>query len=275
MLGIELWLVVLLRLGVLTGERVAFHGLGREKNGLATTAVAYGGSAVVLWIAALWLEHGHWVGQAFWPGAVYAVSFALYTASLAAGPVSLVSAFANATTIILFFITPTTSLVAWFAVGLFALGSFLLMPLRERLAPAVLWMLLSDGALALGRLMDSHNTGLASFSYAASLFTSVGLWLIIPLTLYGLWGEIFALMRQRPHWSLAASVTNAVAYLTVLELLRHMPATLVEAISAWAGVFATIAGVWWFHESQARRKIGAATLMTIGTIILIFSQHGR
>ncbi|MCL5116359.1 MAG: hypothetical protein M1272_04330 [Firmicutes bacterium] len=273
--ALGLWALILLRLGVLSGERIAFHGLGRQRNALATTAVAYGGAAALLWLSAWATGQGYWVGQAFWPGAVYAVSFALYTAALAEGPVSLVSAFANATAVLLFFVTPRWDVQSLLAIGLFGLGAALLVPWGRRPSKALAWMLLSDAALAVGRLLDVHNQGVASLPYAASLFTAVLLWLAVPMTLYQRWGDVVRMVRERPGWGSIAAVSNGLAYLTVLELLRRIPATLVEAMSAWAGVIATVAGVVGFREGDGLRKVGSATLMTLGIVILLFSQSGR
>ena len=86
--------LIFLRIGALTGERVAFHGLGQDYTPLATTTIAYGGAAVLLWIISAATGHLEWIGSAFWPASVYAVSFVCYTAALALGPVGLVSGFA-------------------------------------------------------------------------------------------------------------------------------------------------------------------------------------
>lgn len=270
-----LWALIMVRLAVLSGERLAFHGLGRGKNALATTAVAYGGATVLLWLAALLSGHAYWVGLAFWPGAIYAVSFVLYTAALAKGPVSVVSAFSNATAVLLFFSSPVWDWRAWAGIALFALGGAFMVPWRGRPPASVLWMLLSDVALAVGRLLDAHVQGVDTVAYAASLFTSVTVWLVVPLTAYARWGDVRQLMSDRPGWSLLSAGTNGLAYLTVFELLKRMPATMVEAVSAWAGVLATVAGLVLFHEGGGRRKIIAAVLMTVGTVILLFSRLGR
>lgn len=270
-----IWAWVLLRLSVLSGERLAFHGLGRGKSALAVAAVAYGGAALFLWLAAAMLGKAHWQGEAFWPGSVYAVSFFLYTASLAEGPVSVVSAFANATAVMLFLIEPVFDVRSLAGIGLFALGALFLVPWGEKISRAVWWMLLSDAALAIGRLLDAGVHGVSSLPYAASLFSSVVLWLIVPITAYGKWGEIWALARARPAWGTAAAGANGLSYVTVFELLRVMPATLVEAVSAWSGVLAAGLGAVWFHEGGILKKVLASALMTLGTVILLFSQGTR
>ncbi len=274
-MGMGIWTWVLLRLSVLSGERLAFHGLGRDKSPLAVTAVAYGGAALFLWLAAAVLGEVRWQGEAFWPGSIYAVSFFLYTASLGEGPVSLVSAFANATAVILFLIQPVFDVWSLTGIGLFVLGALFLIPWGKKISRAVWWMLLSDGALALGRILDAGVHGVRSLPYAASLFSSVVLWLIVPICLYGTWGEIWALARTRPTWGTAAAGANGLSYLTVFELLRVMPATLVEAVSAWSGVLAAGLGAVWFHEGELVKKVLASALMTLGTVILLFSQGAR
>lgn len=268
-----LWELVVFRVGLLSGERVAFHGLGRDRHPLATTVVAYGGATVLLWILCGITNHVHWIGEAFWPGAVYALSFALYTAALTQGPVSLVSGFANATVVMLFLIAPDWNRESLLAVSLFLAGAVLLLPTRKGLSLSVVWMLLSDAALVAGRTFDARQPIPLSLPYAASLFTSVVGWLIIPVTAYGLWGSCAQLVRSRPVWSLISAVLNGLSYLTVLSLLQKVPPTAVEAISAWAGVVATIFGVVTFHEGKATRMVGGAALMTLGTVILLFSPH--
>lgn len=273
--ALGLWGLILVRLAALSGERLAFHGLGRNRDALATTTVAYGGAAVLLWAVSVAMGQGYWVGAAFWPGAIYAVSFALYTAALAKGPVSLVSAFANATVLILFLLAPHWDMRTLAAMGLFLIGAVMLIPRGQRPSRAVVWMLLSDVALVFGRLLDVGNQTVASMPYAASLFTAVTLWLAVPLTLYGHWGDVLDVVRTRGAWAIPAAGLNGLSYLTVLELLRQVPPALVEAVSAWAGVLATILGVIGFHEGGGKVKIAAATLMTAGTMILLFSQAGR
>ncbi|NMP22849.1 hypothetical protein [Sulfobacillus harzensis] len=268
-----LWVLIGLRLGILSTERVAFHGLGRGQNALAVTAVAYGGAALFLWAACLFLGQFRWQGEAFWPGAIYAVSFFLYTASLSEGPVSLVSAFANATAVILFLVAPVFDGLALAGIVLFGVGAAMLVPWGEGVSRAVWWMLLSDAALALGRILDSGVHGVASLPYAASLFSSVVLWLLVPVTAYGRWGDVRDLIRSRPGWGTLAAGANGFSYLTVFELLRLMPATLVEAVSAWAGVLAAAVGAVWFREGGGIKKLSASALMTFGTVILLFSQR--
>ncbi len=273
--GLGLWSIILLRLGVLGGERVAFHGLGRGHGPLATTAVAYGGAAALLWLAAIGTGQAHWVGEAFWPGAVYAASFGLYTASLVRGPVSVVSGFANATVPMLFFLDPHWDAMSVLGMALFGAGAMVLLPRRQGFSPAVLWMLLSGVALVGGRLLDVSHQSLAPLPYAASLFTSVVLWLVVPVTAYDQWPQVASIVRERGGWVMLACITNAVSYLTVLALLRRIAPTMVEAVSAWAGVLATVAGVVIFREGGGRRKVAAALLLTVGTVILLFSQPAR
>lgn len=274
-IGLGLAFVIVIRLVALSTERIAFSQLGRERSVLATTAVAYGGAAAFLWVIVLIIGQSQFLWQAFWPGAIYAVSYALYTAALAAGPVSIVSTFANATTVILFLLNPRWDVASIVAIASFVMGALLFLPSSKGGRPAVIWMLLSDVALASGRLLDVHNQGLPELPYAASLFSSVMVWLSVPITLYGLWPEVISSARLRPNWAVLASVANGTAYLTVLELLGRMTATAVEAISAGAGILATMAGLIWLHEGDVRRRITAASLMTVGTIILVYNQVAR
>ncbi len=272
---VSLWALILMRLAALSGERVAFHGLGRHRQALVTTQVAYGGAALLLWLWSFFAGQGRWVSQAIWPGAIYAVSFTAYTQALALGPVSLVNGFANATVVMLFLLSPIWSPLPILALSLFTAGGVMLLPRGGHLSRGVWWMLASGAALVAGRILDAGHQALPSLPYAATLFTVVVMWLAVPVTAYGLWPAIGALIGERPGWAMAAATLNAVSYLTVLELLRQISPTLVEAVSAWAGVVATIAGVIGFKEGGATRKVSAATLMTVGTMILLFSRPGR
>lgn len=270
----ELLTLILLRVGALTGERVSFHGLGRKNNVLVTTVVAYGGAAVFLWGLSGATGHLTWIGQAFWPGSVYAVSFALYTAALARGSVGVVSGFSNVTVLMLFVLAPRWDVVSVAGLGLFLAGSWLLIPRGSGLSWPVAWMSASGMALVIGRLLDASHLPAMSLPYAASLFTAVVLWISIPVTLYGLWGDAVRLVRCRPAWVGAACGFNGFSYVTVLELLRWVSPTVVEAVSACAGVGATVAGVAVFGEGQAVRKSIAAAMMTIATLIMLFSRAG-
>jgi hypothetical protein len=265
---------MLVRLASLTGERVSFHGLGSRRGALAATTVAYGGAALFLWGASAAAGHLAWIGAAFWPGAVYAVSFALYTAALTEGAVGEVSGFANTTVLLLFIVQPRWDL--WSLVGMtfFLAGSLLLVPPGQKLSRPVLWMVLSGVAVVVGRLMDQKALTPVSLPYAASLFTSVLLWLAVPVSAYGLWRSAGRLAVERPVWSVSSAGFNALSYWTVLELLRLISPGLVEAVSALAGVGATAVGVVMFKEGRAVPKVLAAVLMTTATLMLLFSQHG-
>ncbi len=272
---LALWAWVVLRVGALAGERVSFHGLGRDRGALATSAIAYGGAAILLWMVCLLAHRAIWVNGALLPAAIYALSFICYTQALAKGPVGLVSAFANATVLMLFFLSPRWDVPSIAGIIIFALGSFLVLPSKFRASSAVVWMLVSDVTLVAGRLLDAHHLPAMSLPYAASLFTAVVVWLAIPITALGAWSSAFELTRDRPGWGIAAAGFNSFSYLTVLELLRQFSPTLVEAVSASAGVAATVAGVVVFREDGAARKVTAATFMTLATLILIYSQSGK
>ena len=271
----SLWLLMALRVGVLAGERVAFHGLGRGRRALPTALIAYGGAGAWLWIACLVMHHVEWVNGAILPGVVYALSFFCYTKALAQGPVGLVSAFANASVVMMFFIFPRWNAGSLFAMVFFIGGAWLILWGEFRASSAVLWMLCSDGALVAGRMLDLKGLPAVSLPYAATLFTVVALWLAIPALVGGEWPRARQLLGERPGWSFFASGCNGLSYLTVLELLRYVSPTLVEVVSAWAGVAATLAGVAVFGEAGAKRKVAAATLMTLATVMLISSQGGK
>lgn len=269
-----LWPLVLIRLASLTGERVSFHGLGHRRGALEATTVAYGGAALLFWLGCVASGHMTWIGAAFWPGAVYAVSFALYTAALTEGAVGEVSGFANTTVFLLFLVDPTWDPWSLAGMAMFMAGSILLLEPRPKFSRPVLWMVLSGAALVVGRLLDQRSLTAVSLPYAASLFTSVLLWLAVPVTAFRLWGRTGRLAATRPVWSLASASFNALAYWTVLELLRRVSPVLVEAVSALAGVGATALGVVMFKEGRGLQKLLATLLMTAATLILLFRLRG-
>jgi hypothetical protein len=268
-----LWALIALRIGALSLERVAFHRLGRGTQALAATMVAYGGAAVGLWIWALAMGDVHWVAQGFWPGAIYAGSFFLYTAALAEGPVGVVSGFANVTVLFLFVAHPHWDLGTMAGLGFFLVGAAFLVSWNEPLSHSVVWMVASGFLLACGRIMDMHQATLFSPSYAASLFTSVVLWLAIPTTFSRLWPAVARLTTSRASWALVASGANGLAYLTVLALLPRLYPHLLEAVSSWSAVATTLAAVWLLGEGQASRKVAGAFLITGGTTMLLLFSH--
>ncbi|MHB1611797.1 MAG: hypothetical protein ACYCOU_10550 [Sulfobacillus sp.] len=265
---------ILARLGLLSSERVLFHGLGDNRSPLATMVVAYGGAAGILWLAAWVMGVGRFVPQAFWPGAVYALSFGLYTTSLAKGEVGQVSAWANATPVMLFLWHPTGTYWAWVAVAGFVAGAFWLGGVGRHFSRGVLWMVLSDLVLVAGRLMDVAHAGLNPLGYAASLYLTVTLWMAVVALAYGQLGAAGKLLRERPLWSAGAAAANGGSYLTLFFLLGMMPVTLIEVISALAGVGATVIGVIGFHEQGRSRKILSATMMTLAVVLLLYDHRG-
>lgn len=268
-----LWIIA--RLGLLSSERVAFHGLGQRASSWSTMVVAYGGATVVLWIGCLVIGSGHFVAASFWPGSVYAVSFALYTTALSRGEVGQVSAWANATPVLLFLWHPTGTGWAWVAVAGFALGAVWLGGIRRgHVDAAVIWMVLSDVVLVVGRLLDASHTAYNPIDYAASLYLVVTVWMLLAMVFLGQGQATLKLLRERPLWSLFAAAANGGSYLTLFSLLKIMPVTLIEAVSALAGVGATVIGVLWFHEKGRRRKILASTVMTLATILLLYDHRG-
>ncbi len=267
------WIIA--RLGLLSSERVAFHGLGHKQSSWSTMVVAYGGAALVLWLGALIMGSAHFIAAAFWPGSVYAVSFALYTIALSRGEVGQVSAWANATPVLLFLWNPTGTGWAWVAVAGFALGAVWLGGLRRgHIDASVVWMLLSDVVLVIGRLLDASHTGFNPIAYAASLYLVVTGWMLLTMFLLGQGRATIKLVQGRPLWSLFAAAANGGSYLTLFSLLKLMPVTLIEAVSALAGVGATVIGVLWFHEKGRRRKILASSMMTLATILLLYDHRG-
>ncbi|PSR35332.1 MAG: hypothetical protein C7B46_01290 [Sulfobacillus benefaciens] len=266
------WIIT--RLGLLSGERVAFHGLGKNRSALATMVVAYGGASIVLWLAAVVMGTARFVPATFWSGGVYALSFGLYTTALSKGEVGQVSAWANATPVLLFLWHPTGTIWAWLSVMGFLGGALWLGGIGKRINRGVVLMLLSDLILVLGRLLDVGHVGIEPLAYAASLYLVVTLWMVLASILFGKMTSVWQLLRERPIWALASAVSNGGSYLTLFMLLGMMPVTLIEAVSALAGIGATVVGVFGFHERGRRRKIVAATVMTLATILLLYDHRG-
>lgn len=274
---VEIGLIVVvilmgIRVTALSAERVAFHGLGSGDAGaLPTMGIAFGGATLVLWGMAAAMHQVLWFGDAIWAGLIYAFAFGLYTAALAKGPVSAVSVWSNGTILILWFLTPTGGAASIAAIVLFAVGVVVMMG-KQRMSRAVLWMMLSDIFFAAGRLVDTAHTGFPFLAYAASLFTSITLWMLVPLVARGELHTIGQLVKARPVWSFSAASTNAMAYLTLFALLHFLPPPIVEGVSALAGFTATVAGLMFFKESNGVRKVIGSSLMTIGVLILIWDH---
>ncbi len=263
--------LIALRIVSLVGERISIHALGRkESSAIATMCVAFGGAAVVMWLFAIVQHQAVWVGETIWNGIIYAAAFALFTKALALGPVSTVSAWTNLTVVVLWLIQPTEGLIAIAGIVLFSCGAWLLMSKQMRTA---VWLTIgSDLLFVAARMLDASHTDIPTFSYAASLYTSITLWMLVLAVATTQLRSIPALIVRRPFVSLSAAVTNAVAYITLFALLHELTPALVESISSLAGFVTTIAGILIFHETHGKRRIVAAFLMTIG-VLLLLSSH--
>jgi drug/metabolite transporter (DMT)-like permease len=135
-------------------------------------------------------------------------------------------------------------------------------------------MLFSDVILVLGRLLDIGHVGLEPLAYAASLYLVVTGWMMLASIMFGNMPSVWKMLRERPIWAFAAAVSNGGSYLTLFMLLGMMPVTLIEAVSALAGIGATVVGVFGFHEHDRRRKIIATMVMTLATILLLYDHRG-
>ncbi len=269
---IMLGTLIIIRIITLSGEQIAVHGLGKgERSALPTMAIAFFGAALLLWIVAI--AHGQriWIGSTLWTGVLYAIAFGLYTTSLQEGPVGSVSPWTNATIILLWLIQPTEDLLSVGGILIFSYGAWLL--ISRKITRPVILMILSDLFLVMARLLDVSNSHLPAFAYSASLFTSISLWMSIPVALYGQLFPAIRLLRIRPAWSITAASTNAFSYITLFALLEWLPPALVEAISALSGFAATIIGITIFHESRGRRNIWGSGLMTLGVLLLLLDHY--
>lgn len=265
----------MIRILTLSVERLALHELGKSRYGtLATMGVGFGGAAVVLWgLAFTQMGRGVpvWIPSAVWTGALYALAFAFYTASLVKGPLSVVSPWSNATVILLWLFHPAPDWLAWISLILFAAGAYILT--NHEMTYPVIWMLVSDVLLALARLMDVHHVHQSAIAYSASIFTMIGLWMLVPIVVMGKAPSLIRMIHEEPGWSFVAASSNAAAYMALFVLLRWVHPAAVEAISAVGSSVAAILGVWFYHERHARRKVASAGLMAIGTVLLLYSQY--
>lgn len=261
---------MLIRVLSLTNEQLTVHGLGRNAEPLATMVITFGGAACVLWVAAALHGEVEWIGITIWSGAIYAVTFGLYTTALGIGPVGEVSPWTNATIVLLWLVHPTGGLVSVLAMLLFAIGAWKLV--SRRMSKAVFMIIAGDILLVTARLVDASHTGYPLYAYAASQFSSVALWMLVPTVLLQSTKKVLGLAVSRPLWAAGAASANAMAYLSLFALLKWLPPTLVEAVSSLAGLLATLFGVVFFHEADGRRKVFACVLMTAGVLCLLLDH---
>lgn len=262
-------LLSLIRIMTLATERIALHRLGQARYGtLATMGIGFGGASIVLWLLAFVQGDVGWIGSTWFTGAVYALAFALYTAALVKGPVSVVSPWSNATVVLLWMFQPDDSPYSIFGLILFGIGSALL--ITKHLTKAILWMIASDALLAVARFIDVSHLNESTIAYAASLFTVIGIWMFIPILVRKQMGHVAKLLKAQPGWSFIAATSNAAAYIALFCLLRFLHPASVESISVLASGLTTIVGIYVFHERQNRMKVISSALMTAGSILLIY-----
>lgn len=273
-----MWLGLLMgiRLGLLSGERTVFHQLGKGVNPLSTMLLAYGGAALMLWAAAWPVGQLRWEPASMASALIYAASFGCYTVSLTKGPVSTVSAWSNAVVIMIFLLQPVPSVLAWLGVGVFGMGMWMLLTVGDRvLSSGVIWMLLADLFLVVGRFWDAGHGGVVPLSYAASLMTGVTVVMGLCYLLFLPLPSVMTVLKARWTWALLAAGFNAGSYLTLVVLIGALSPFVVEAVSSMAGVGATLLGVFFLGESSnGRRKIEAAALMTLGAIGVLSDHLG-
>lgn len=271
------------RLVALSGERVGLRGLGRIRAGRPLTVAleAYGGAALLLWAAAGLTGHLTWVWPAVLTGLVYAVAFGAYAAALSQGALSSVSAWSNATAVLLFLQHPTGGWVSWLGLALFGLGGgWLWQAGRAGVRGAddrrpILWMLICDAALVAGRGIDvghgMHSLGQA-LPYAATVYTTVAAAMAtVRLRVGGGHGGPRS-VGGHAGWLAVAAMGNALAYLALLRLLADFPPAVVEAASAGAALSAAGLGVICFGEKNGGPRLLAAGLLTLGAALLVYDH---
>ena len=272
-----LYFLVICRVGCLTGERIFFHYLGEKRNGLATTLVAFGGAAALLWIAAVCVGPIDLVGGAFWPSLIYAAHFALYTTAFGMGSVSTVSPWTNLTVLLLFLWAPAGGLLAWAGLGAFGIGMWLLVGRHPTHWTPVLAIVAASLLLAVARLADVGRSTGPALAYAASMYTWVSLWIGIVVLVAGRTEEVAGLLRERPLWSLFSAGANAASYITLVLLIRELPLAGLESLGSVAALAATLIGSFWLKEPAGKRKIMASWLMSGGALALLWDHlaHAR
>lgn len=263
-------MIGLIRIMTLTCERVALNRLGQAgKGALATMGVGFGGAAVVLWMMSILYGEDVLLDSTLWTGALYAVGFGFYTASFARGPIGLVSPWSNATVVLLWLYHPMTDFTAWIGLIIFGIGALILT--HRQMTYPVIWMLISSVLLASARIVDIHHVASSPIAYATGVFTAISLWMLVPIIATGNVKSLIHLTVREPGWSFIASTSNAGAYLSLFILLQWLHPATVEALSAFASSLTTFVGVFWFHETHAKRKIISSLFVTTGTILLLFS----
>lgn len=264
------WLLMAARLAALTGERVGLNRVGTPTHPPAGALVAYGGGAVALWGAAWALGPPEWRGAALLPGLVYGLSFLLYAWALALGPLSVVAPWPAATALMLWLANPVGGVAALGAVAAMVAGAVLVAGRGgvRHLGPIGI-MLASDAVLAWGRQLDAAIAPGAVLSYAASVYTVVALLMAGMVWVGGGGALVRRQLARQPGWSVVAALSNGAAYVTLVALLRHWPPYLIEALSGTAGVVTGVLGVWWFHESDAARRLAGAALVGAGAAVLV------
>ncbi|MGC8490062.1 MAG: hypothetical protein ACP5QO_17830 [Clostridia bacterium] len=270
------WLIYAARLVLLSTERLAFNRLGANRPALPAALLAYLGGALSLLLAAV-AAGGPVLDRAAMPGAlVYSVSFTLYFWALSVGPLSVVGAWPAATALMLWLWHPEGGLAALLGVVLVVGGGLILGGrLRPRASAGIFIMLASDAALALGREIDRRMALGPPLAYAFTLFSGVTVLMGLLVAATGGLGTAAGLVRERPLWTTISALTNGCAYLTLVGLLRHWAPYLVEALSSAAGLVTVALGVLVLREGDGLRKGLGATLLSLGSAILVLTEVPR
>ncbi|WP_028962826.1 hypothetical protein [Sulfobacillus thermosulfidooxidans] len=262
-----LWLIV--RIFSLSGERMVLTALGRHSDPWGIMGASSVMAALFLWLG-VFLQHQPltWLWPILWPSMVYAAAFSLYTWALSKGPISEVSPWSNATTLLLFLWHPGLSqgigFIASFAIGAWLAGA-------QSLSLAGWVMLASDVFFAAGRLLDVHYRLYSPLTYGANLMTWVSLWILSGLALSRGRGKILSTVKNFPVLSTLEGFFNALSYVSVIMLLRQMPVAIIEAVSSIAGLLAALGG-FIFHEQMTVRQILGAFIMSASAFFLLLTQ---
>ena len=287
------YLLLLGRVIVLGLERPAFKKFSEQQNPLAATAIAYGIALLVLFplllIPALQPADtaplSEWLPYAAASGIVAIAGYVLYTMSLAAGEVSLVTPVYSLGLIFIYILDLAIGrahfgwlqllgiLLVTFGVaalngtkGMFSRRGML----KVMTSPGALYMLLCALALGFTRVIDGLAIARAPeipYAVVATIPTVVFClaWLAVKREL----GAAADLLRRRPLEALAAALTHIGGYLLLLACLHHFEPSVVEPVGQLATLLSVVAGAVFFGEKIRQRLLPAACVVVGSMLVLI------
>ena len=105
-----------------------------------------------------------------------------------------------------------------------------------------------------------------AISYIVWLFIAEGL---VVLFIFARCHDRFrALTRKQFAIGLGGGVLSALAYALALYAKTKAPIGMVSALRETSVIFAAMIGLFWFGEGSVRARLGAATLVVAGIVLL-------